>query len=113
MLTKNMSKPEHERLATCDLATGLFVDVSQAVQRRPWAYGVKTIHTNTLLYSFESDCVLSSWMLLRLHGFPSKMNTDVSEAQLQALAGEAWSLPCAGSAIYAFFLNSRGPWWVS
>ena len=112
-LTKNMAKPEDQRLTTADIVRGLFADCSQAVQRKPWGYCVKTIHTNTLLYSFEADCVLSSKMCLRLHGFPHHIDSDNSDCQLKALAGESWSLPCAATAFYAYALTCDAPWWAS
>ena len=71
----NASKPKAERLEQGDLAKGLWCDVSQAVvQRRPWSRVVPTITTSSLLYCFETDCLLTPEWLFKLHGFrPSAM----------------------------------------
>ena len=111
VLTQNNRIPACDRTPASSLTTNLFVDISQAVQRRPWKKGIRTIVKNSLLYSFEADCVFSAAMLLRLHGFPN-IETELSHSQLQGLAGESWSLPCMATAFYAFVLNGRAPWWA-
>lgn len=104
-LAKEEQRPEHE------IVKGLVLDLSQAVQRKPWGYGVRTLHKNSVLYACEVDAVLPPQMLFRMHGFPDSTVMQGSPAQLSALVGESWSLPCAGSAIYAAYLTCKAPWW--
>lgn len=44
VLKKNAQLPADQRLSEGDLCKGLVVDCSQAVQRRPWAHQVRTLH---------------------------------------------------------------------
>lgn len=112
-LRVNAEAPEEHQKTMQDLRKEFFVDVSQAVQRRPWSRGcARTLHTGSLLYSFEVDCLFSSIFLLRLHGYPARLNADcVSHREAQLLAGESWALPTAGMILYAAFLAKAAPWW--
>jgi hypothetical protein len=111
-LSKISKLPPDEQVTANMCSIGLFADLSQAVQRKPWSRDfVRTLHIGSLIYSFEADCVFGSHMLLRMQGFPANFASSGSTRSIQALAGESWSLPAAASAIYAAFLCDQGPWW--
>ena len=110
-MTKNMSLSEDLRKPEADLRKGFVVDCSQAVQRKPWGHYVKTLHTSSMIYSFECDCLLSVKTLFRLHGYPQSVQLTQSESAQRSLIGESWSLPCAAVALYSYYLNPKGPWW--
>lgn len=111
IMKQNQARPAAEQLTDDELVLGLFVDLSQAVQRRPWSYGVRTLHKRALIYSYQIDCVLPVWALFRLHGFPKNIVLEQSASSLQGLVGESWSLPCAATAFYPMYLTPSAPWW--
>lgn len=85
--------------------------MSQGVQRRAWGRLVPTIHTHSLLYSYEADCVLTPKWLFKLHGYPDFADLQISGTAMRSLIGESWSLAAAAPAIYSLYLTEHGPWW--
>ena len=100
-LKKNAALPIDQQRPWSELRKGLMVDCSQAVQRKPWGCQIKTLTTSTMVYTFECDCLLTSRMLFRLHGYPKLVQLTQSEGLQRSLIGESWSLPCAGVALYS------------
>jgi hypothetical protein len=95
-----------------DLVKGFFVNVSQSVSRRAWG-SIMALTQNSVIYTYEHDMVMSPEMNMRMQGFPSNLNLDdLTDNQVRSLAGEAFCLPCIGSALYGFFLCSKGLWWT-
>lgn len=95
---------------------GLFADLSQSVQRRPFG-NVSTLHTNSLVYSYEHDLVLPALSHPLLHGYPHCLKWDIfgdSRSQAAAarhLIGESWSLPVGAQVLTAALLTPQAPWW--
>ncbi len=113
-LRRNIKRPIKDRLFVDALIADLYVDLSQACQRKPWSDGggLKTLTTSSIIYSFRLDLIIDSKALFKLHGFPDDLRLfSLSESSRRSLLGETWSLPCAGIAFYAFVLNSQAPWW--
>lgn len=97
-----------------EIARSLFVDVSQSVLRRPWRKGgLACLAQSACIYSFEADRILTPLDHFALQGFPAAtLRTEQrTQTQLRSMAGEAFFLASFGTALYAYYLNDRGPWW--
>jgi hypothetical protein len=99
--------------STEELLRGLMVDVSVAVQRKPWSTSPPTVTTRSMLYSFEKDVVLSGHAHMRLMGWPADRcpAERFSDTDLRALAGESYSVPLSTMLNFTLFCNPWGPWW--
>lgn len=107
----------HDLLDVCFLersgeVDGVFCDLSQAVQRRPWgAHSARALTKGSLIYSFDHDAVLTRRSATRLQGFPTNLQTEgVSDEQLRHMAGEAVFLPNLASLLWAFWVDTEAPW---
>ena len=98
---------------TEELVRGLMVDVSVAVQRKPWSTSPPTVTTRSMLYSFEKDTTLSGHAHMRLMGWPSDRSPAerFSDSDLRALAGESYSVPLSTLLNFTLFCNPWGTWW--
>jgi hypothetical protein len=96
---------------TDEARRNFFANPSQSVNRTPWSEGAKTLCSSSFVYSFELDSLLSGMDMMRLQGWSSAKLHRFSDGTLRDLAGEGFSLPCAGAVLYAFFLNPHAPWW--
>lgn len=96
-----------------DLRQGFFVDIGQAVQRRPWHRGpLRTICQGSAIYSYEADGVLRPQQLLRLQGLGTNLRVSrLSDNEIRSLAGEGFTWPCIASALWAAYLEPEAPWW--
>ncbi|CAE7788012.1 CHT1 [Symbiodinium sp. CCMP2592] len=75
-----------------DIIRNLVVDVSQALERKPW--GLRTLLASTSLYSFEHDRLVLPMEGLRLLGFSTKcLYPSLSQGEIADLVGNAMSLP--------------------
>jgi hypothetical protein len=75
------------------------------------------------MHDHKQDRCLIGLELLSLHGFPASeigatcIGTDsavpsmFSDSELSRFASNGMSLPCIGSVLFAYTLNSKGPWW--
>lgn len=97
---------------TTEAIDGWLVDVSQAIQRKPWSKRL-TLTQNSQLYSFTHDACLSGCGNLQLMGWPRSVAppSRFTEGDLRALAGEGYSLPWAAMIHYVMWANPFGPWW--
>jgi hypothetical protein len=95
------------------LTTGLWLDLSQDVSRRPWSRQGRTFTSSSLLYSFEHDAVLPGSAHLRLLGWPRTVAADhtFSDRELRKLAGQSYSLSTSALLNGIMFLNPFGSWW--
>ena len=78
-----------------DIIEGLFVDVSQAIDRKPWG-PLRTVCGGSQVYSYQKDRLLIPEELLRLLGFATSRwchDANVSRAEVTALAGSGMALP--------------------
>ncbi len=92
------------------VARSLFVDVSQAVTRSPWAkHALKTVTTTTELYSFERDTMVEPEELLRLHGRPVPLGHSCEARELRDLLGNCMAVQTLATVMRALFL-SAGQW---
>ena len=98
-----------------EMRRGFFVDVGQAVQRRPWHHGpLRMICQTSFVYSFEADGVIKPAQCLRLQGLGKHLNlAKLSDCEIRSLAGEGFAWPCVGSALWAAFLEPAAPWWTA
>ena len=105
--------------STGKIAQGLWVDLSQDVQRQPVTAhargkGLHGMATSSIFYSYSADAVLSGKAHLQLLGHPlSRMRRRFTESQLRHLAGEGCSVPHAALAPFLMFANPHGQWWAS
>eukprot|EP00971_Amphidinium_carterae_P096129 1902085-Amphidinium_carterae.8 len=77
-----------------------FVDLSQAVARKPWSHGLRSLVSRSTVYSFEQDRILLSLEHCLSLGFPSSLSYEsVSGGQLKGLAGESMGMPCVVMAV--------------
>ena len=100
---------------TADITRDFFVDLSQAVQRRPWQQGTGNARTNSQFYAFECDTTLSGCSNLQLMGWPRDYcpSFQFSEGELRNLAGESYSVPWITALHFAMYMNPWGPWWAT
>jgi hypothetical protein len=94
---------------------GYFANITQSVSRKPWGH-MKTLTAHTELYDFSREVMVSPIEELALHGFPAKemleqLLSEYSCKTIQSFAGNSMFLPCIGSVMLAYFLNSHGTWW--
>ena len=67
-----------------------------------------------MIYSFELDAVLRGSEMAYSQGWPSQLPPFAgrfSDWQIQELAGQGFSLPCATTVAAAYFHNPYAPWW--
>jgi hypothetical protein len=95
----------------------LWCDPSQSCKRKPLSYKCPLLTQRNLPYSFEFDTALSGRDALRLQGFPAEGHIApphlLTDSEARSLAGESFYLPTISTITYAYYLNSRGPWWSS
>lgn len=102
------------KLTTRELVKGLYANVSQCVTRMPSSRGhLPTPTTNSCVYSYEFDCVLSSEAAARGMGWPTGFcpREVLSPTQLRSLVGESFSVPIIAQLSYIMYMNPHGPWW--
>lgn len=89
----------------------LVVDVSQAVDRRPWSMSFSTLTTNSECYVYHLDRTLLESEKFYLLGFPKWTLNPVclSQNALRDLAGECMGVPDVTAVCYAALLNARLP----
>jgi hypothetical protein len=98
------------------IKNGLYCDLSQAVQRRPWG-SMGTLLTGSTIYSYQHDVVIPGLAHPLMHGFPTSVDFSVfGEHRLQVsaarrLTGESFSLPVAAQVIAAALYTPTAPWW--
>ena len=108
---RKMTKYRH--LDDEDLAKDAFVNVSQMVNRTPVTKGVGTLLQNSLIYSLEKDCVLSSVAHAMCIGWPQQYFTEslVSASETRGLVGESFSVPCATVVYSCCAMLPTAAWW--
>ena len=78
----------------------LFIDLSQAAQRHPWATHVRSLVSGSVVYAYELDRTLLPSEHYALLGFPKLADTcRLSATQHRDLTGEAMACPCVCMAI--------------
>ena len=98
--------------STDDLRTGFWANLSQSVQRKPWAEPPHTCCRSTVEYSFQLDKILSGFGQMRIMGHPANLDRSLfSNADFMELAGEGFSIPIAAMLIHAYWENPHAPWW--
>ncbi len=98
-----------------------FTNFSQGVERKSWGPSVGCLTTSTHIYDTHRDRVLIGLEHLGLQGYPV---TEISEAFLDEgfssavedkdiarFAANGMCLPCVGSVLLSYVLNSEAPWW--
>ena len=97
------------------MVKGYWADVSQSVGRFPFG-GLGTFCRSSIKYSYELDCVLTGADALGALGFSHQDVRDArnkfSDADVQDLCGEAFSMPCIAMCMYLYYLNPHAPWWA-
>lgn len=92
---------------------GYFLDCSQGPGFGEGKFSVATLHSNSLVFSFELETVINNAHKLALHGYPvSELELHKwSDGLLGKLAGDSFFLPNFGELQLAIFLNKFAPWW--
>lgn len=77
---------------------GLVIDVSQAVQRKPWTRGgpCRTFCTGSETYSFEADRILLPEEELALLGFPPGLLSGITLSEGYELVGQSMAICSVG-----------------
>lgn len=98
---------------TAEVAKGFWANVSQAIQRKPWATHLGSLTRGSVHYSFEHDLVLSGHLQLRAMGIPAHTapTAEFSDRELRSLSGEMFSAPIVSLFTYAFYCCKDAPWW--
>lgn len=91
------------------LARDLVVDVSQAVERRPWRVGMKTFTTSAMMYAYRLDRVLTPQEAGVMLGHAPQVFRGLCEGEVRSLVGEAMALPCCGAGVAALFIGCDFP----
>ncbi len=96
-----------------DVRRGLWINLSQNVDRIGKSGSPGSLCTSGLWYSYEFDFALDGSDMLALQGFPQYLVHDpnLSSHEKRNLAGEAFNLPCFGLVMFALYLNPWAPWW--
>ncbi len=78
----------HDQATRAEVAKGLWVDLSQSIQRKPWRFGpMPTYTTSSLLYSYEHDCQLEPEEALAVYGRPVLHEHQASLDDMRDLVG--------------------------
>jgi hypothetical protein len=98
--------------------TEWWTNFGQQVDRKPWGETIPCLTTRTTIYDTQRDRVLIGLELLGLHGFPATEIAETasdtqgfSDKDMARFAANGMSLPCLGTILFSYVLNSRGPWW--
>lgn len=87
-----------------EVIKNLYVDVSQAISRRPWGR-LRTLCTGSQIYSFEKDRVLIAEESLRLLGFPTgSWTASLTQSDIMGFAGNAMALPSVAAVSLSLLL---------
>lgn len=107
-------RQKHPNVPVAELIKSLWANPGQAVQRKPIRKKPDTLASNTILYSYEKDCVLSGDSHLVLLGWPkhSAPLTHVTEAECRDMSANGFSVPIACQLMKAFYLCPFAPWWT-
>ena len=89
-----------------------FCNVSQCCTRRPWGATLKTLCTNTRIWSYSQNRMLEGADYYTLQGFPigEWSFEDVSVHQLNLMSAEGMFLPNLAVLMLAIFLSPSAPW---
>lgn len=86
---------------------GVFLDVSQSLQRKAYTQGGmnRCLTTSTVLYSYEHDRMVVPAEMLYFQGYPRtlKIPSSVTQADVANLAGEGMSLPCLATVLWSIW----------
>jgi hypothetical protein len=100
--------------ARASAAEDYYADLSQSVDRLPFG-NLGTMLQGSVKYSYGLDRVLSAADCLATLGLPhaavEQAQRELSNSEIQSLAGEAFSLPCISAAVTIFYFNAAAPWW--
>lgn len=95
-------------------ADNFFVDISQAVNRKPWG-ALRTLTTSCALYDFHREQMVAPLEFVALQGHPAKEwaehYSQIHPRVIQSMTGQAMFGPCVGLVMMAYFLNPHAPWW--
>ena len=84
------------------LAKGLWVDLSQAIERKPWRLNdMPTYTTSSVLYSYEFQCIAEPEEVLAVYGRPIRHNHGLSGEEMRNLVGN-----CAAAQPMAAMLHA-------
>ena len=98
-------------IARKEIVKGLWANVSQGVQRLPFAWSLPTAATSTWAYSYEMDRLLTARSMMRMQGWPENLlGQDVSERDYRFLSGNGCSVPIAAVLTSILYTNPWAPW---
>lgn len=87
------------------------MDLSQAVQRRPWFAGrIRAVTKSSLVYSFDEDAVISPRGYALVQGLPASIPESIRPDHLKGLAGEAMFLGNLAAVVWAVYVDRDAPW---
>ena len=81
--------------------------------KRPCLFCRGTLKQQSIVYSFEFDCLLDASDHIAALGWPADDENlwTLSKANRKSMTGDGMSAPCIASCVYAYWLNPFAPWW--
>ena len=98
-----------------DLITDAWAHISMSVDRVPVSRGLyPCMLSNSVVYSFQKDLIISGQGHMKLMGWPEAMLPDepCSDSEYRDLAGNGFSAPIATIIGVACIMNVHAPWWA-
>ena len=93
-----------------EVASNLYVDLSQAANRRPWSCRFRTIRAKSHVYSFAKDRCITGTDQLRLQGWPAVFMDGECQLNRAELAESALPLPIVVLLETLMWCNPHGEW---
>ncbi len=91
-------------------AKAFWVDLSQAVQRKPGMCGVMPTYTsNSTMYSFEHDAKMEPEEVLAMYGRPLSSSRHMSPSEMQDLVGNCMAAQPLGLLLHTLLLVADIP----
>jgi hypothetical protein len=101
------SSPPNQNAA--EISKGLWIDLSQSLNRKPISRLGFHLNRRSVMYSFEHDRCLSALANLRTMGHSSVVHGTMGA--LRDLSGEGCSLPLVCLLNSIMYANPWGSWW--
>ena len=108
---RNAGMPARRRNST----VAWWVDITQSVERAPMGALPPSVHTHSVIYSFEHNELFSGDKLGMLMGWPISVLdwTGISSGGKTNLIGEGLHTPTIALVYYSIFVSPKAPWWSS
>jgi len=92
------------------MARDFWVDLSQAMTKKPWGNGLLPFRSRSQLYSFEANRCIDGRSAMLLLGWPSHFTRGLPASDLLSLAAEGTDVPLTTLIVAAIWANPYGSW---